>query len=131
MPQRMDAARALRILVVEDNALVAETIAEALTDSGYEVVGPAPNLSSGLELAGCAELDGALLDVNLAGRLCFPIARVLCERKVPFLFVTGYADAAMIPPELRSASRLTKPFRLAELGAVAVKAFGASAIGAS
>ncbi|HEX3883266.1 MAG TPA: response regulator [Stellaceae bacterium] len=121
----------MKILVVEDNALVAETIAEALIDGGYQVVGPASNLSAGLVLAQGEELDGALLDINLGGRLCFPIAWVLSERNVPFLFVTGYADTAMIPPELRSTWRLTKPFRIAELGAVAVKAFGTRAFGAS
>jgi DNA-binding response OmpR family regulator len=126
-----DQSKALKILVVEDNTLVAETIAEALIDSGYEVVGPATNLTAGLELAQEEELDGALLDVNLAGRLCFPIAWMLSARKVPFLFVTGYADAAMIPAELRSTGRLTKPFRLAELGAVALKAFGNRAVAAS
>jgi DNA-binding response OmpR family regulator len=111
-------------LVVEDNSLVAETIAEALIDSGYEVVGPVPTLSAGLELAVDAELDGALLDVDLAGRLCFPIAMILAERKVPFLFLTGYHDASVIPPELRWAWRLTKPFHLADLGRVAARAFG-------
>jgi DNA-binding response OmpR family regulator len=111
-------------LIVEDNSLVAETIAEALIDNGYEVVGPAPTLSAGLALAVDTELDGALLDVDLAGRTCFPIATVLAQRKVPFLFLTGYHDASVIPPELRWAWRLTKPFHLADLGRVAARAFG-------
>jgi DNA-binding response OmpR family regulator len=131
MAETPDKSKALKILVVEDNELVAETIAEALLDGGYEVVGPATNLSAGLELAQTEQLDGALLDVNLGGRLCFPIAWVLSERNVPFLFVTGYADAAMIPPDLRSTRQLTKPFRLADLGAVAIKAFGTRAFAAS
>lgn len=124
MPARSDFSRPPKILVVEDNTLVAETIAEALIDNGYEVVGPASTLSAGLELAAETELDGALLDVDLAGRLCFPIAKMLAERKIPFLFLTGYHDASVIPPELRWAWRLTKPFHLAELGKVAAKAFG-------
>ena len=124
MPAQPDKRKSQKILIVEDNFLVADTIAEALIDSGYEVVGPAPTLSAGLELATDAELDGALLDVDLAGRPCFPIAAVLVERKVPFLFLTGYHDASVIPPDLRSAWRLTKPFHLADLGAVAAKAFG-------
>lgn len=121
-----DKRKATKILIVEDNLLVAETIAEALIDNGYEVVGPAPTLSAGLELALDTDLDGALLDVDLAGRLCFPIATLLAERKVPFMFLTGYHDASVIPPELRWASRLTKPFRIADLGRVAAKAFGAA-----
>jgi DNA-binding response OmpR family regulator len=124
MPGQSDRPRHPKILLVEDNALVAETIAEALTDSGYEVIGPAPTLSAGLELAADTNLDGALLDVDLAGRYCFPIAVMLAERNVPFLFLTGYHDPAIIPPELRAASRLTKPFRLSDLGRVTAKAFG-------
>jgi len=117
-------AKPLKILIVEDNALVAETIAEVLVDRGYEVVGPAQSLSAGIELAQDAEIDGALLDVDLAGRPCFPIAEILRGRNVPFLFVTGYHDASVIPTALRSTRRLTKPFNVSDLGAVAAKAFG-------
>ncbi|HEY1795083.1 MAG TPA: response regulator [Stellaceae bacterium] len=124
MPEQSDNRRPPKILIVEDNTLVAETIAEALMDSGYEVVGPAPTLSAGMELAVDADLDGALLDVDLAGRMCFPIAAILAKRKVPFLFLTGYHDASVIPPELRWAWRLTKPFHLADLDRVTAKAFG-------
>jgi len=105
-----DKHKSLKILVVEDNLLVAETIVQALEDNGYEVVGPAPNLGRGLELASGADLDGALLDVNLGGRFCFPIARVLSDRHVPFMFLTGYDDATIIPPELRETKRLVKPY---------------------
>ena len=119
-----DKHKSLKILVVEDNLLVAETIVQALEDNGYEVVGPAPNLGRGLELASGTDLDGALLDVNLGGRFCFPIARVLSDRHMPFMFLTGYDDATIIPPELRETKRLVKPFHVADLGAVAVKTFG-------
>lgn len=124
MPGQSDHSKAPKILVVEDNFLVAETVAEALTDSGYEVVGPAPTLAAGLELALETELDGALLDVDLAGRYCFPIAEILTKRKVPFLFLTGYHDPSIIPQQMRGASRLTKPFHLSDLGRVTAKAFG-------
>lgn len=124
MPGRSEGRTAPKILIVEDNTLVAETIAEALTDHGYEVVGPAPTLAAGLELAAARELDGALLDVDLAGRLCFPIAKMLAKRRVPFLFLTGFHDVSVIPPDLRWAWRLTKPFHLSDLGRAAAKAFG-------
>jgi DNA-binding response OmpR family regulator len=124
MPVQSDHVKPLKILIVEDNTLVAETIAEALADSGYEVVGPAQSLSAGLELAHDADLDGALLDVDLAGRYCFPIAHVLADRHVPFLFLTGYHDASIIPRDLRSTWRLTKPFHMSDLGEAAAKAFG-------
>jgi DNA-binding response OmpR family regulator len=124
MPVPSANAKPLKILIVEDNALVAEVIAEALIDNGYEVVGPAQSLSAGLELAQDTDLDGALLDVDLAGRFCFPIAHVLADRNVPFLFLTGYHDASVIPSDLRSTWRLTKPFHVSDLGHAAAKAFG-------
>ena len=73
------------------------------------MVGPAPDVESGLQLAREAQFDGALLDINLFGDFCFPIAAVLTERKIPFLFLTGYDNSRLIPPEFRSARRLSKP----------------------
>lgn len=124
MPGHSANAKPLKILIVEDNTLVAEVIAETLADQGYEVVGPAQSLSAGLELAQDADLAGALLDIDLAGRPCFPIAHLLADRHVPFLFLTGYHDPSMIPRDLRSTWRLTKPFHLSDLGHAAAKAFG-------
>lgn len=99
----------LRVLLVEDNLLLAEVISDALATYGCVVVGPAPDVESGLQLARKAQFDGALLDINLFGDFCFPIAAVLTERKIPFLFLTGYDNSRLIPPEFRSARRLSKP----------------------
>lgn len=99
----------LRVLVVEDTLLVAEVIVEELTDLGCFVVGPVSRLQQGLALAAREQFDIALLDVNLAGERCFPIADALKERGIPFAFLTGYGDAG-IPPQYRSAPRLSKPF---------------------
>ncbi|HEX3861487.1 MAG TPA: response regulator [Stellaceae bacterium] len=118
------ASTSLKILIVEDDCLVAEIIADALSDHGYTVVGPAPTLNKGLLLAREADLDGALLDVNLGGCACFPIAEVLRERRVPFMFVTGCIDPAAIPAPLRMVPRLAKPFKLSCLGVVVGEAFG-------
>lgn len=126
MPGQRNYPKPPRILVVEDNYLVAEAITEALVASGYEVVGPAPSLRDGLALALNADIDGAFLDVDLGGRFCFPIAKVLADRKVPFLFLTGYHDPSVIPPELRSTWRLTKPFHVSDLSDAAARAFGAA-----
>src|SRR5690348_9428474 len=89
--------RGLRILVVEDNFLVADTICEILADRGCEVVGPAPSLERGWKLAREEALDGAVLDVNLSGEVSFPLAKALAERGIPFLFLTGYDDSAAVP----------------------------------
>ena len=104
----------LRILVVEDLLLVADLIAEVLRDHGCTVVGPVSRLNQRLVFADREQLDGALLDVNLAGERCFPIAALLVARGVPFAFLTGYGEAA-IPLEYRDATRLSKPFNIAHL----------------
>jgi two-component SAPR family response regulator len=73
------------------------------------VIGPVGRLADGLRLAEQEELDGAVLDINLNGDWCFPIARALRQREVPFIFLTGYDDPAIIPAELRPVRRLGKP----------------------
>ena len=104
----------LRVLVVEDTLLIADMIADELRDRGCNVVGPVSRLEQGLNLAKGEQLDGALLDVNLAGERCFPIADALAERHIPFVFLTGYGDAG-IPSEYRRVPRVSKPFRSQEL----------------
>jgi CheY-like chemotaxis protein len=79
-----------RILVVEDEALVATMIADILEELRAIVVGPAGSLNAGLLLAEAAEIDGAILDVNLRGEAIDPIAQSLTARKIPFVFATGY-----------------------------------------
>jgi DNA-binding response OmpR family regulator len=113
-----------RILVVEDSALIADLIVDALNDSGCSAVGPAPRLAQGLMLAAVERLDGALLDINLAGEACFPIAAALGARGVPFAFLTGYGDRG-IPAEYRGAPRLTKPFAVEALMALVARCFAA------
>jgi CheY-like chemotaxis protein len=106
----------LRILVVEDNFLVAEVIRDMLAASGCVIVGPVARLDEGVRLAGLEALDGAVLDVNLNGERCYPIARALRDRGVPYLFLTGYDDdSAMAPQELKPARHLSKPVLEAHL----------------
>jgi DNA-binding response OmpR family regulator len=105
---------ALSILVVEDTFLVADMIAEELASAGCNVVGPVARLRPGLTAASVEPLDGAFLDVNLAGEHSFPIADVLTERGIPFAFLTGYGDG-IIPPQYQHVPRLSKPFELREL----------------
>jgi two-component SAPR family response regulator len=99
----------LKVLVVEDTFLVAEVIAELLDSCGCGVVGPVPRVSSAMRTISEASFDGALLDVNLAGELCFPVAEELRGRGIPFVFLTGYDDSGIIPPEFLSVPRLAKP----------------------
>lgn len=78
-----------RILVVDDEPLVSMLVENWLGELGCEVVGPARSVEQGLDMAGSAELDGAILDVNLSGRNSYAVAETLKQRGVPFAFVTG------------------------------------------
>ena len=106
--------RGLRVLVVEDVSVIAESLGGLLRDYGCKVVGPAPDLERGVELALGEPLDGAILDVDLHGNLCFPIAATLSRRGIPYFFVTGYGDE-VFPAEYRGMPRLGKPFEEVEL----------------
>ncbi len=87
----------LRVLLVEDEAMVAMMVEDMLTDLGCVVVDVAGTVSRGLALAGdeAVELDGAILDVNLGGEKVYPIAEALATRGVPFIFSTGYSLAGI------------------------------------
>jgi CheY-like chemotaxis protein len=115
--------RGLKILVVEDNFLVAELIRSLLDECGCETIGPAPRVSSALALIDDSCPDGALLDINLAGEHCFPIAELLRERGVPFVFLTGYDDSGIIPPVFREVPRISKPFDNRNVASVAARVF--------
>jgi len=98
-----------RILVVEDESLVAMLLETILEDMGVAPVGPASNVDEGLRLAAEEALDAALLDVNVAGRQVFPVAEALKERGVPFVFSTGYGEGGL-PDEWRGTPTVQKPF---------------------
>lgn len=105
----------LRVLVVEDYYLMAESTAMTLTDFGCEVVGPAGQLEKAMELAEREPLDGAILDINLRGKLAFPVGLILQRRNVPFVLVTGYGEQFKVIDALASTPRLEKPYKVAEL----------------
>ncbi len=84
--------RGLRVLIVEDEALVAIDLQYAFEDAGAKVVGPAMSLSYALALAGEAEIDCALLDVDIAGQDVYPVAQALQLRGIPFIFHTGHGS---------------------------------------
>ena len=96
--------------MVEDEALVAMLIDEMLCDLGFAVVGPAARLERALEIAKSEPFDAAVLDVNLAGEKSFPIADVLRERQIPFIFATGYG-ASGIGDRFKGVIVLQKPFQ--------------------
>ena len=98
-----------RVLIVEDESLVAMLLETILEDMGCTPVGPASTVDEGLRMATDEAVDAALLDVNVAGRQVFPIAQVLKDRGVPFVFSTGYGEGGL-PDEWRGQPTLQKPF---------------------
>ena len=104
-----------RILVVEDEYMIADAMQRGLEDEGVIVVGPAASVRKALHLLDAAtDLDGAVLDMNLADEKVFPVADALQARGIPFLFTTGY-DAAEVPPAWRHVQRLEKPVEFAAI----------------
>lgn len=104
-----------RILVVEDEYMLATELRSNLTDFGAVVLGPVGNVDAALELLeGEASLDGAVLDANLQGVMVFPVADRLEERGVPYLFTTGY-DASTIPARFKHVPLVEKPTNMPKL----------------
>ncbi|MBB5866448.1 response regulator [Xanthomonas sp. 3058] len=101
--------RGRRILVVEDDYLLAESLSDLLTEAGVRVIGPVGNVPEALSLVASGyALDGALLDVNVRGQLVFPVADALIARGVPFSFCSGY-DRCALPPRFAHLSYCMKP----------------------
>lgn len=115
------AAERVRVLVVEDEMLLAMLMEDTLTDIGCDVVGPIARATDGVGLAQSERLDGAVLDINIGGKEAFPVARELAKRSIPFVFVSGYTSAKL-PKEWEGRPILQKPFRPEDL-ARSMKAF--------
>jgi DNA-binding NtrC family response regulator len=99
-----------RLLIVEDEYMIADDLASALEEAGAEVVGPAGTVEDALELVQLnrGRLDGAVLDVNLRDERVYPVADVLASRGVPFVLATGY-DVASMPVAYAQMPRCEKP----------------------
>ncbi len=96
------------VLVVEDEWLIAQMIAAELKEAGYAIVGPAASLDVALTLIAGGGFDAAVLDVNLNGTQCFPLAEALDAKGVPYLFLTGYIQRDL-PAPYRHRPTLPKP----------------------
>jgi CheY-like chemotaxis protein len=104
-----------KVLLVEDEAMIAMLMEDMLSDLGCEVIGPASALASAIELArSSVTIDVAVLDVNLGGSPVFELADVLRERRVPMVFSTGYGEAGLRSAD-KGAPVLRKPFRAPDL----------------
>lgn len=103
-----------RILVVEDDYLLATDICRDLRELGATVLGPAPTPFYALSLLGRRGVDGAVLDVRLHGTDVFEVADELTGRGIPFVFATGVGDEA-IPARYQDAPHISKPFERIDL----------------
>jgi two-component SAPR family response regulator len=103
-----------RILVVEDEMLVAMLLQDMLVEIGHTVVGPCARVDETLEALEHETFAAALLDVNLGGVEVYPVAEVLKARDVPFAFVTGY-DSRGVNRAWTDRPILEKPFRKDDL----------------
>jgi CheY-like chemotaxis protein len=114
MSTASEPASSRRVFVVEDEIMIRMLLEDMLADLGYGVAASAGGLNEAIALARNSDFDLAILDVNLNGDAVYPVADLLMERGVPFVFSTGYGDRGL-PEPYRDRPTLQKPFQLANL----------------
>lgn len=102
--------KGMRVLVVEDEFLVALGLEDHLRTLGCVVVGPAGSLAAAMQAAAYEAVDAAILDICLAGERVFPAAAILHDRGIPFLFCSGEVLTGQMPERFSDAPRVAKPF---------------------
>jgi DNA-binding response OmpR family regulator len=115
-----------RVLLVEDEPLIAIALESTLKELGFDVVASATGISSALQVIGREPVECAILDVNLGSQRVDAVADALAARNCPFIFMTGYSTSD-VPPGHRGRTVLQKPFRLDRLLAVLHAEFGLAA----
>jgi len=101
-------------LIVEDETLIAMLIEEAITEMGLSLLGPVSRVSRALDLLKTNTPACAVLDINVAGEPVHPVAQLLAERHIPFLFVSGYGEAGL-GADLPKRRVIEKPFAIQQL----------------
>jgi DNA-binding response OmpR family regulator len=110
LAEMADTMPACRVLIVEDEMLIAMMLQDMVSDAGLEVEGVANSLNAGIDLAKRADFDLAILDVNLNGEEVYPVAEILKQRGIPFIFSTGYG-AGGLKSGFDGAPQVVKPFQ--------------------
>lgn len=118
------ALEGLRTLVVEDNLLVGMSIASYLRSFGCEVVAMCSTSADAMNALARGDVEVALLDVNILGGTSEDVARALVERRVPFMFITGYSSPPLLASDLRQRPRLNKPVNPLRLQEAIVRCVG-------
>ena len=97
-----------RVLIVEDEQMLVDYLADAMVAEGAEVIEPVATVNAALDVIANTPLDGVTLDLKLAGEMTFRVADVLAVRHIPFVFLTGYG-AADVPARHANITRVEKP----------------------
>jgi len=103
-----------RVLVVEDEYLIRMLLEDMLDELGYDLAAGVGTISEASEAASSGDFHAAILDVNLDGQEIFPVADILAQRGLPFVFVTGYGERSLPGPH-RDRPALQKPFQAEQL----------------
>ena len=103
-----DTLRGRRLLIVEDEYLLAQDLTEYFQQLGVEVIGPVGSVSEALKLLNLIEVHGAILDINLRGERVYPVADALRQKHVPFVFASGYGGETE-PAAYADVPRCIKP----------------------
>lgn len=114
-----------RILVVEDEFLIADELARVLAGEGAEILGPAPTVDQAMAVASDQPIHAAVMDINLGGTLAWPLVDLLLARSVPVTLVTGY-DGTSVPAQYGDLPRWAKPVALRELAEALARQFTAT-----
>jgi DNA-binding response OmpR family regulator len=107
--------RGARILIVEDEVLLAMDLEDRLRREGCDVIGMAPREAKALEILERGRPEAVVLDLNLDGKLPAKLAETLVARQIPFVIVTGYGNRRFDLPALQDAPRLNKPVNTQDL----------------
>jgi len=118
-----------KVLVVEDEMIIAMLIEDMLDEFGCKLVGPATNVPRALELIGKESIDVAVLDLNLDGKDTYAIADALQRKSVPFIFATGYGSTGL-RQEYGNRPVLQKPFQARDLSTALTEALNGTNVAA-
>lgn len=115
-----------RILVVEDEYLIAMSLQDALEEAGSVVVGPVPSVDKALkQIEAEPHIDAAVLDVNLGGVLAFAVADMLIAKNIPFVFTSGYEDN-LLQNRYSKVKNCPKPYQFRAMEEALVEAMARS-----
>jgi DNA-binding NtrC family response regulator len=118
-----DDIRGRRILIAEDEAMIALDLETVLEDLGCEIIGPVANVEDLVRQFEAHHPDGALLDINLRGKQVFAVLPQLIGLGLPVIITSGYDDITLIPQDFRTLPRISKPFNQTALRELCVSVF--------